>query len=801
MRTIPVKPLILSTAVAILLFFAASAEAALEMSSKRECAVCHVMWMDDFKSGEETLVPFVGTNVLMKNTFGVVSSEEMCYSCHDGFVKDSRRVWTGKRHTVFKKPTGKVHIDEKKFPLSVKDEVYCGTCHSIHASASEQITSYKVFLRMDNRNSGMCLACHSGYDAGPEKGSHSVMKEMKKGFPESLSHVGLRPDTTQKRIICNSCHKVHGTEREDLIPASAALSDFCGECHKDANVKKAGEGTPMAHKMGTDLVEIKPSEALKKGGAKFENNRLGCLSCHKVHKGKSQSILVMDNADSDLCLQCHKDMKGISETPHDLKITGKDLRTVKDKTAAEVGTCGICHGSHGWAQKLAPGKPLATEVCEGCHGQGRKVTKIDNKGPYSHTVGKNLGSLAKDLKTGLPLFAEDLSKGDKVYCATCHNPHRAAEKVKDERGLIRTKFLRAESKTDLCTTCHINQKYVKGTGHDAALFEKKYENIKGQKTADAGLCGTCHLVHEGPKPIGFAVPALVKSYPAEIGRNPENLYCLSCHEEGRVGGKKLTGLISHPLGGKPGEAEGKKKEAEVTCISCHNAHRWSPSRAEAGPGKNVDGDLTNSFLRVDNSKGDLCKECHKTAYKVFGTRHDVSEKEKKGVCEYCHVAHNGKERPMWARDISKTAVGEKLKSRLCLECHRSGAPGEKALVKFYRHPEKLLFADPSLLAKADPKKENKIVETEVICVTCHNPHVWSKDKVEGAAGKEISSRTAFLKMGDPARTLCANCHRAEARYKYQFFHKEKSRIENSPYYDSTDIIDSLKKMNKKKRAE
>jgi hypothetical protein len=511
----------------------------------------------------------------------------------------------------------------------------------------------------------------------------------------------------------------------------------------------------------------------------------------------------MENRDSELCLQCHDAMKGIRETPHALKITGKEIKTANDKTVAEVGTCGICHGSHGWALPLPQGKPVATEVCDVCHGQGRKVTKVETKGPYSHTTAKELDKTAKDAKTGLPLFAEDLSAGDKVYCSTCHDPHRLMEKEKvmDDRGLVKTKFLRKENKTVLCETCHITQKYVKGTGHDSALFEKKYENIKKEKTAEAGLCGTCHLVHEGPKPIGFAAPQLAKKYPDEIQRNAENLNCLSCHEEGGSGEKKLTGKISHPLGAKPAEAEGKKKEAEVTCKSCHDPHRWSPSKADFGPGKNVDGDLTNSFLRADNSRGDLCKECHKTAYKVFGTRHDVSEKEKKGVCEYCHVAHNGKERPMWARDISAAPAEEKVKSRLCLECHRTGAPGEKALVKFYRHPEKLLFADPALLAKDGLEKDGKIVETEVICVTCHDPHVWSREKLQEAAAKEVSSKTAFLKMGDPANTFCANCHRAEVRYKYQYYHKEKARNENSPYYDSTDIIESLKKMRKKRNSE
>jgi len=779
---------------------------ALEASSKRECAVCHVMWMDDFKTGEETVIPWINTNVLMKNAYGVVSAEEMCYSCHDGFVVDSRASWAGKRHTVFKKPSAKMKIDESKFPLSVKGEIYCGTCHSIHSGSSEEVVSYKMFLRMDNRNSEMCRACHPSYDAGPAKGFHTTLKEIKGGFPESLKRSGLRPATNQKDVICNSCHKVHGSAREYLIPSAAGVSVICGECHLD----KTGQGPErklLAHKIGADLKDIKPSEPLKKAGAKFEENKLGCLSCHKVHKGTANDILALENRDSELCFQCHDSLKVVRETPHNLAITGKDLKTAKGKSVQEVGTCSFCHGSHGWAQKLKGGEPLATEVCASCHGMNRKVTKVEIKGPYSHSLGKDSAKLTKGLKIELPLFADDFGEGNKVYCSSCHDSHGSKslklskESDRDERGLVKTKFLRAENKTDLCGKCHLNEKYVKGTGHDATLFEKKYENIRKEGPKESGLCGTCHLVHEGPTPIGFAVPLPSGNYPAEISRNPANLYCLSCHEEGKVGEKKLTGKISHTLGKKPKEAEGKKKDTEVSCASCHQPHRWSPTQEDFGPGKLTDGDLSNSFLRIENSKGGLCKECHKTEYRVFQSKHDVSEKEKKGVCEFCHVVHRGKEAPLWARDTSKFFPEEKPKSRRCLECHRQNGPGEKALVKLYRHPESFLLADPLLLAKGDLRKEGKSLDLEIHCLTCHDPHLWSATLLEGRASRTLSSKTAFLKAEDPAKTSCVDCHRQETRYKYQYFHTEKARSKDNPYYDPSRLIESLKTFKTRRRGE
>ena len=59
---------------------------AIEMSSKRDCAICHVMWMDDFRTGKETLIEWQPGEVPIKGAQDVVSSEEVCYSCHDGYV-------------------------------------------------------------------------------------------------------------------------------------------------------------------------------------------------------------------------------------------------------------------------------------------------------------------------------------------------------------------------------------------------------------------------------------------------------------------------------------------------------------------------------------------------------------------------------------------------------------------------------------------------------------------------------------------------------------------------------------------
>ena len=145
---------------AILAFFSLSSTVvAADMPSKRECAICHVMWIDDFRTGKETLIEWQPGNVLMKDTQGVVSSEDICYSCHDGYVLDSRAaVWKHNQHKTFVKPTKRVAVPAS-LTLSNKGEIYCGTCHTPHVSGAPpeaDLAGLTTFLRKKNIKKHYC---------------------------------------------------------------------------------------------------------------------------------------------------------------------------------------------------------------------------------------------------------------------------------------------------------------------------------------------------------------------------------------------------------------------------------------------------------------------------------------------------------------------------------------------------------------------------------------------------------------------------------------------------------------------
>jgi len=48
----------------------------------------------------------------------------------------------------------------------------------------------------------------------------------------------------------------------------------------------------------------------------------------------------------------------------------------------------------------------------------------------------------------------------------------------------------------------------------------------------------------------------------------------------------------------------------ISCASCHDPHQWQADLTRPGPGKNTEGDVTTSFLRLSSTASFLCADCH-----------------------------------------------------------------------------------------------------------------------------------------------------------------------------------------------
>ena len=137
----------------------------------RSCTVCHIEWIEPFSRGVATAL---ADSPPSTDEQPAASRGEMCLSCHDASVVDSRhRVWDAHGHRTGVAPPSEMKVPAQ-LPL-VNGEIACRTCHSAHAGGAF-MSDFRtaVFLRMPNQASELCISCHQDKTRGPEFGTHPV---------------------------------------------------------------------------------------------------------------------------------------------------------------------------------------------------------------------------------------------------------------------------------------------------------------------------------------------------------------------------------------------------------------------------------------------------------------------------------------------------------------------------------------------------------------------------------------------------------------------------------------------------
>ena len=728
-----------------------SPASALETSSKRDCVVCHIMWMDDFRTDKETLIEWQPGNVLMKDTQGVVSSEEICYSCHDGYVNDSRYiVWKYKRHKVFVKPSRNVTIPPD-LPLSVKDEIYCGTCHSAHglgAAPHGNVLGVTSLFRVENINSSLCESCHRNEAAYKLSNGHPIHTTTLE-VPDTLFRLGSIKAKDKNRIICQTCHKVHGA--------------------------------------------------------------------------KGEKILIVDNKNSELCAICHEKQKTLIDTKHDLRLTLPDEKNIKQQSLSESGPCGACHTPHNsagkrlWTRKLESGNP-ASQMCLTCHGEdtGYKTKRV---GKYSHSI--NVEPVSKaTIPAELPLFSADGTKNPagRVQCFTCHDVHRwdpnslTNKGGKDAEGDASNSFLRISNSfsSTLCLECHINKKQLITSDHNLEVTAPEEKNIQGFNTKVSGPCGACHIPHNAASNSLWA---------KNLSRDEDFVtqLCTGCHNKNGAAKEKVTGNYSHPVNVTSKNAilpvynsEGNKTtDGKIVCLTCHEPHTWDPNKSIPLSNytfKNMDGDATNSFLRMENfPSSELCKTCHAEKSLVDRTDHDLNVTapdaknllgqtvKESGQCGTCHLVHNSPNKlKLWARPYGAIPVREDIINDLCTGCHSKGNIAEKKVPLISTHPEDKLINNIMRNNKAAidyapiyDKDGKEINVGNISCPSCHNAHQWNPLSNQKGTGKNLegNATNSFLRNVS-YNNICVDCHGMDALFRYKYFHNPAERVEQiklTPY--------------------
>ena len=749
MLTMPAK-LRICLLILFSIFITAKSAFALEMSSKRDCVVCHIMWLDDFRTDKETLVDFQPGNVLMRDTQGVVSSEDICFSCHDGYVKDSRNItWNFNRHPMFVKPSKNVTVPID-LPLSSKGEIYCGTCHSAHGKGASPhgnpLGRTSVFREL-NIDSSLCEMCHRNEASFKFSESHPLHTTSLE-LPDKLFKAGAIRATKKNKVICQSCHRVHGAKGKKILVFDNSNSELCMTCHKDQALL-----VDTKH----DLRLTLPGEKNIKGQSLSESGP--CSACHTPHRSAGKKLwarpLKEGNPATQMCLTCHGE-----DTPYKIKRTGKYSHPINVDPASKGS---IPESLPLFAEDGATNRQGKVQ-CFTCH-------NIHRWDPDS-----------------------EVNKGGK-----------------DVEGDSSNSFLRISnnSASGLCLKCHTDKKQIVTSDHNLEVTAPKETNTQGVTPSVSGPCGVCHIPHNAVADKLWArelsddnnfVSQLCTSCHNENGVAKDKLLGKYYHPLD-VTLNKFNIKTTLPLYDSKGNVT---PDGKIACLTCHDPHTWDPVNPITDYSyKNVEGDARNSFLRKANSpSSDLCKACHADKAFVDGTDHDlnISDPEAKnllgqtvkesGQCGVCHLVHNSPNKiKLWAREYGVIARDEDIVNALCNSCHSRGNPGKEKIPLIATHPEKRLVnnilrsnREAIDFAPIYDKKTGKEVNVgNISCPSCHNAHQWSPlVKAKGSYKNLEGNATNSFLRNVSYNNICIDCHGLDALFRYKYFHDPDERVEPLP---------------------
>ncbi|KPJ78116.1 MAG: hypothetical protein AMJ54_05345 [Deltaproteobacteria bacterium SG8_13] len=777
--------------------------------SAKGCAICHYRWVDTF------FVEGTGSDLVPYQSEKVVATPDMCISCHDGSVMDSRaRMTIGAGHKTNTRPPEGMNIPAV-FPLDDNGMVQCATCHTAHGVPSGVGEDTTIFMRISNKDSAMCWMCHPGKNGGKSARNHTV-GPVKTRIPDNMLELSTAAGQKPSRIACETCHTAHGSTHEAYLIQSSRNSSLCLACHHDK-----GLITPDGRRNPGHVVNVRPTTAsipasfMEKGARTGAGGEIICTTCHKTHGSPTDShlLLMVDDNQSTLCLSCHADKQTVAETGHNLDKSAPQSKNLQGQSVAEAGVCSACHLPHKPAREHSGSADFTTQMCMSCHGEGTFAVREKLLG-NNHPLAVNPFEKKDDelLLTSaqadpdqmiLPLFTAFgvRSQGGGITCATCHDPHRlpldTATEPTGERPRTKNQnqYLRKPS-PEICRQCHDAKFLVADTRHNLRRSAPTETNLLGRRASEAGLCDNCHLVHGGGRVFLWA-----KQQPP-VEDNKQRPVCFSCHVKDGPATKKQLHDHSHPLQVSPRDMGMRTRlpvfdpsvrpsaDGRMSCYTCHDPHRWQPADSKTMSGTETEGDARSSFLRLPASpSSQLCGDCHGSQALIEPTDHNLlaaapqakntsgQTPVESGPCGVCHLPHNSKNQLLrWGQ---RFGPGSSIMEKMCTGCHskRGSAPGKIPAISY--HPEDIAIHNTGRNIKDesiyfplfDPASGKQVGNGPLSCPSCHNVHRWSLGEMQnrGSVKPAGSVASSFLRNRS-YNTICMDCHGPEALFKYEYFH-------------------------------
>ncbi len=807
MRRIPALALLL------LLAYPLCAQDTLRNTS-RECAICHIRWVDALAAPSTSNT---GMEAILERQAG---SGDMCLSCHDGSVADSRfKVWSTHRHITNEVPSSAVQVPTDIFPLDDEGRMTCATCHTAHAVPNSSDLKTVIFLRQANIDSSLCLACHP--DHAQKNEFQHPLGTLETAIPQEILTAGGKTAADGRTMICQTCHEPHGAETDWMLVLPP--SELCIACHTEKRIETRAPAHAPVHHSGHTYPGFTPPAALLAEGAFFgPHHELSCLSCHRLHDASgAKPLLIRNNKESSLCLACHPTEAAVLDSPHDLRESAAGAINAQGATAEASGPCGACHRVHGWARDVTDTLFPHSAACLECHqSRGPGTTRR----PYhaAHPLGV---AVPAGRAEGLPL-----TEGTRqIGCTTCHNPHAARTDRSLNSGSADVpapaSFLRRPA-AQLCLACHEEPESVVKGPHNPKNWTPALQEKLALGSA-AGLCQVCHQTH-GLTPTrscthchdGRVVsrPAVTYHGPqdtasdCQLCHDPHNgtltatqrreageTRCLTCHAaqsgirsslhdpNGSPWGRDLDytsqGLCldCHPIHEERNEgnlyrALGISSRQVSGCQACHHEQGPGPAMVSAHLGAPLPGPTAESvtcvtchnihqegphrpLLRKSQENASLCLECHPAMKDLLSSAHDLQRAAAEGPPPSV-------EAPRSTGPCGTChQVHTEAAAPLCLDCHGSNGNAAARRPAHATHPDVVLFNrhDPNLPGTMPTFTETGVRSAtgQIACRTCHEPHQGQPQHAPGP----------FLRAGT-GQQLCADCHGPEATWRYLYYHHD-----------------------------
>jgi len=368
---------------------------------------------------------------------------------------------------------------------------------------------------------GDCAACHGGDTMVPD--GHLSTKGVK--LPQCLTcHKEEDPKLTNTMPMSHShqlsgvgCKGCHG----EAAPPEAVPTAKCVECHTlEALVESTQdveEANPHSSHYGPDL----DCEFCHHAHKESENF---CLQCHsfdfvvpspiekpkkKVTEMKEQAAVPAPAPPPTRCESCHSGMPYTDEFPNSAHGTlcctschinvGEISDHMRGLVKPELTSCASCHREITRTYAMDHHSVIAGLSCLSCH---HDIHALKKQGRESKAVVIEQCITCHDRETYVALgHGKSVLEGnnDSAGCSDCHPLHAIPVYDYDD---FRDRANARETYTQICKTCHDDQRLALRNDLSPDIFERYEEALHG-KLVDMGSgyperiagCADCHNGH------------------------------------------------------------------------------------------------------------------------------------------------------------------------------------------------------------------------------------------------------------------------------------------------------------------